>query len=294
MLRRTYVPWLAALCLVPVAAAQFPPFEVIDYPGASATLAFGINDDGDVVGHYRDGQQLWRGFLLRAGEFTTIEYPGAAQTTLFRVNSGGDIAGAYYDGSRKQHGFLLSHGRYATTDVPGAGQPMVYGLNSRGDVTGMYFAPGDSLKHFGFVMAGGRFTTIDFPSPNDMSCGTWIGDSGEVAGHVREANGAYHGYRWTDGRFTLVELPGGEQGQFWDSLYEITAAGDLLGTYSDPQGRQRAFLMRDGAVTTFDVPGARRTRATSMNRSGQVVGMFVDGDGVTHGFRTRMAPPPAP
>ena len=289
---KKYLPTLVALGLAPAAFAQLTNFEVIDYPGSNGTLPYAINDAGDVVGHYKDEKQLWRGFLLRAGQFTTIDFPGAAQTTLYGINAGGDIAGVYNDSSGKQHGFLLSGGTFKTIDVPGADQTMPYGLNSKGDVTGMYFVPGDTTKHYGFAMVDDRFTTIDYPLPNDMSCGTWISDSGEVAGHVQEKNGAYHGYLWKDGKFTLIDLPGIGIGQFWDSIYGINAAGDILGAYTDARGKQRAFLQRKGApATTFDVPGSQRTRATGMNRSGQVVGMFVDGNGVNHGFLTRVAPP---
>jgi parallel beta-helix repeat protein len=288
---KKYLSALVVLGLAQVAVAQLTSFQVIDYPASKGTTAYAMNDAGDVVGTYKDERQLSHGFLLRVGEFTTIDYPGAAGTQLYGVNGGGDIAGVYVDSSGKQHGFLLSHGTFKTIDVPGADQTMPYGLNSRGDVTGMYFLPGDTSKHYGFVMADGRFTTLDYPLPNDMSCGTWISDSGEVAGHVQEKNGAYHGYLWKDGKFTLIDLPGIGTGQFWDSIYGINAAGDILGAYSDARGKQRAFLRRKGAFTTFDMPGSQRTRATGMNRSGQVVGMFVDSNGVNHGFLTQVDPP---
>lgn len=292
---RTCLPALLVLSLAPTAAAQMPAFDVIDVPGSRGTTAYAINDAGDVVGHYRDDRQFWRGFLLRAGQFTTIDVPGATQTTLFGVNTTGAVAGAFYDSTGKQHGFVMNHGTFTTIDFPGAAQTMVYGLNDRGDVTGMYFTIGDSLKHYGFVMIGGHFATLDHPSPNRMSCGTWIGDSGEVEGHVEQTSGAYYGYSWKDGTFTLIDLPGGPKGQFWDGAYGTNAAGDQLGTYSDAQGKQVGFLRRQGAVTTFDVPGSKRTRTTGMNRSGQVVGMFVDSAGVTHGLLTRPTqPPPAP
>ncbi|MEK7405063.1 MAG: hypothetical protein AAB225_08145, partial [Acidobacteriota bacterium] len=199
--------FLVALGLAPAAAAQLTSFGVIDYPGSRGTLAFGINDAGDVVGHYRDERNLWHGLLLKAGRFTTVDFPGADQT-------------------------------------------LVYGLNSSGDMTGMYFAP-DDPKHYGWALIGGRFITIDHPLPNDMSCGTWIGDSGEVAGHVQEKNNAYHGYIWKDGKFTLFEFQRGATWTWWDGPAEINAAGDLLGTYSDARGKQRAFLLRKGAFTTF-------------------------------------------
>ena len=287
---KKYLPALVVLGLAPAAVAQLTSFQTIDYPGSKGTTAYAMNDAGDVVGTYKDERQLSHGFLLRVGQFTTIDYPGAVGTQLYGVNGGGDIAGVYVDSSNKQHGFLLSGGTFKIIDVPGAEQTMPYGLNSNGDVTGMYFLPGDTTKHYGFAMIGGRFTTIDYPLPNDMSCGTWISDSGEVGGHVQEKNGAYHGYRWNDGKFTLIEFPGAKTGQFWDSIYGINSAGDVLGAYSDARGKQRAFLRRKGAFTTFDVPGSQRTRATGMNRSGQVVGMFADSDGVNHGFLAWVAP----
>jgi parallel beta-helix repeat protein len=281
---------LFALGTAPVAIAQLTSFQMIDYPGSQGTLVYAMNDAGDVVGHYKDERLLWHGFLLRAGKFTTLDYPGASQTTLYGVNAAGDIAGVLTDSSNKQHGFLYSRGEFKTIDFPGAEQTMPYGLNSKGDVTGMYFLPGNTSKHLGFAMIDGRFTTIDYPLPNDMSCGSWIGESGEVAGHVQEKNGAYHGYRWVDGKFTLLEFPGSKTGQFWDSIYGINAAGDVLGAYSDARGKQRSFLLRKGAFTTFDVPGSQRTRATAMNNSGQIAGMFVDSGGMNHGFLTRVSP----
>lgn len=287
---KRYLHTLIVLSVAQAAVAQLTNFRVLDYPDSKGTLPYAMNAAGDVVGHYKDARQLWHGFLMRDGRFTTIDYPGAAQTTLYGVNIGGDIAGVYTDGANKQHGFLLSGGNFKTIDVPGADQTMPYGLNSKGDVTGMYFLPGDTTKHYGFAMIGGRFITIDYPLPNDMSCGSWIGDNGEVAGHVQEKNGAYHGYRWLDGQFTLVEFPGSKTGQFWDSIYDINPAGDLLGAYSDARGKQRAFLRRNGVFTTFDVPGSQRTRATAMNSSGQVIGMYVDGGGVNHGFMTWVTP----
>jgi uncharacterized membrane protein len=199
------------------------------------------------------------------------------------VNDRGEVVGAYRDASRQFHGFLLSGGEFKPVEFPGARGTLPFGLNSRGDVTGMYFLPGDE-KHYGFVMTGGTFTSLDHSNPNDMSCAMGVNDSGEAAGHIREANGAYRGYLWKDGKFTLVDVPGASKGQMWDSVYEIGAAGDLLGTYTDATGKQRGYLRRNGTFTPFDAPGARLTRAFGVNRSGQVVGTFQDGSVVTHGF----------
>ena len=276
--------------LAPAALAQLTNFEVIDYPGATATFVYSINDAGDIVGMYQTPDAKRHGFLLRAGRFTTIDYPGASGTWAHAVNAHGDVAGVYADSANMQHGYVLSHGSFKAIDFPGAGQTMIYGVNSKGDLTGMYFAPGDTSKHFGWVLLGGRFLTIDYPSPNNMSCGSWISDDGEVGGHVEEKNGSYHGYIWKAGNFTLIPIEGGTAWQYWDSIYGVNAGGDTLATYTDARGKQRGLLLRKGVPLTFDVPGSQRTRAQAINRSGDVVGLFMDGAGVTHGFRSRVSP----
>ncbi len=284
-----YFPILVALGLAPAASAQLTNFEVIDYPDAVGTVVNGINDAGDIVGAFWMSDLKRHGYLLRDGQYTTIDYPGAAGTAPFRINARGDLAGTYTDSGNKQHGFIFSGGSFQTIDFPGADQTMVYGFNAKGDLTGMYFANGSTTKHFGWARIDGRFFTIDHPLPNDMSCGTWIGDDGEVAGHVQESNGAYHGYTWKDGRFALFEFESGPKWTFWDGPAEISAGGDIFGTYTDARGKQRAFLSRQGVLTTFDMPGSQSTRATAMNRSGQAVGLFVSG-GLNHGFRINVSP----
>ena len=60
-------------------------------PGAKRTVAFGINDAGQIVGDfYRGGDQ---GFLDIGGTFTQIDVPGASWTDAFGINDSGQIVG---------------------------------------------------------------------------------------------------------------------------------------------------------------------------------------------------------
>jgi hypothetical protein len=91
-------------------------FTKIDVPGAAGrTEPFGINPQGDIVGHYfavLNNNIVVRGFLLSKGTFTNIDVnlSGAApgSTIPNGINSQGDIVGSYFDGSGNVHGFLLS------------------------------------------------------------------------------------------------------------------------------------------------------------------------------------------
>lgn len=73
----------------------------------------------------------------------------------------------------------------------------------------------------------------------------------------------------------------------WPSA--ITAAGVVVGSYTDSSGVQHGFLReRNGSFTTFDPPGSTFTTATAINPAGTITGAYNDAAGVTHGFvRTR-------
>jgi hypothetical protein len=81
-----------------------------DPPHSKATLPFGVNDQGWVVGRFFRNQQDQReqGFLfqLRTDRFLVFEYPGAVFTSLNGINNDGLICGRYGDGSGLLHGFL--------------------------------------------------------------------------------------------------------------------------------------------------------------------------------------------
>ncbi len=77
-------------------------YTTLDDPSAThGTLAFGINDAGQIVGYYVDstgnGQH---GFLLSGGIYTTLDDPLATSGTYaFGINAAGQIVGAYLDAS---------------------------------------------------------------------------------------------------------------------------------------------------------------------------------------------------
>src|SRR5713226_7707791 len=76
-------------------AAAAYSFADVNYPGASWTVALGINDSGQIVGFYSDTSGVRHGFLLRAGSYTTIDCPSpyTAQSVAYAVNGSGQIVG---------------------------------------------------------------------------------------------------------------------------------------------------------------------------------------------------------
>ncbi len=78
-------------------------YTTIDFPGAYATTASGINDSGQIVGYYftGDGREGTHGFLLSGGVFTTIDFPSTGTgfrsgTYALGINNSGVVVGRHY------------------------------------------------------------------------------------------------------------------------------------------------------------------------------------------------------
>ena len=92
----------------------------LDYPGATTTQAFGVNDSDEVVGLYQDGTgqtATTHGFTWtpRHG-FQTVDDPhGVGTTTINGVNDEGQLVGFYVDPAGNTDGMLATpeqHGHF--------------------------------------------------------------------------------------------------------------------------------------------------------------------------------------
>jgi len=93
-------------------------YTVFDPPqsGAHTSFANGINDNGVVVGEYRDANLVRHGYIRNLdGTFTSFDDPDAAQLPLSatnlgtiprRINAGGAVAGLYSDTNGVRHAFI--------------------------------------------------------------------------------------------------------------------------------------------------------------------------------------------
>src|SRR6266704_785979 len=123
-MRRQSTLYLLALgCLLGVTSnlvADGGAFTAIDFPGAASTIAWAINNRGDIVGIYTLADKSTHGFGLSGGQFRKIDFPAAGTTSLSGINPQGDVTGTYQSADKVVHGFLLSDGEVTSIDAPGA------------------------------------------------------------------------------------------------------------------------------------------------------------------------------
>ena len=118
-------------------------YTLLDFPGANLTEAVGINDDGQVVGDYRDSAGRFHGFFWDAGLFLTFDvpFPEATLTAPSGINNVGQIVGFYFDNNVSEtfpngraHGFLYDNGVFSSFDVPGASATLPLDINDHGQI----------------------------------------------------------------------------------------------------------------------------------------------------------------
>ncbi len=261
------------------------------------------------------------GLSAKAGEkkttITTFDAPGAGTaaglgTFPSGINAAGEITGFTRDANGARHAFLRDqHGNITIFDDPAAGTCSVscgtigngqgtrgYAIGPAGDIVG-FFTDNSATCH-GFVRApNGAFTQIDAPDAGrgPFPQGTFpseftpmgLNPGGTITGFYVDASSVQHGFvRASNGKITEFDPPG----SILTNPNAIDAPGNITGFYFDANFVGHAFL-RDtkGTFTQIDAPGADSTPGSGNGTfgvglipGGEVEGVYVDPNGVLHGF----------
>jgi hypothetical protein len=115
-MRRRFFVLALLVCSVPVAVFAGGGkyvFTSFDFPGATDTNGYGINNASAIVGDftYTSGGAI-HGFIWSAGNFTQVDVPGALNSTVLSgINDAGTAVGDYNDSPMGYyHGFVFSWG----------------------------------------------------------------------------------------------------------------------------------------------------------------------------------------
>jgi uncharacterized membrane protein len=213
-------------------------FTTIDVPGPSGPLEseiLGINNRGQMVGTYRDAEDVIHGFLLDDGVFTTIDHPDAArETVLFGINNRGQILGGYVDAGGTRRSFLLQRGVFTDFAVPGASRTAGFDLNDRGQVVG-FFVDAVGPGH-GFLLDRGRFTTIDIPDESGPRPTQILGinNRGQMVGAYITAEGFIQNFLMDkNGVVTSIDHPDAvmQPDRSGTALLGINERGEIVGAF---------------------------------------------------------------
>ena len=171
-------------------------FTLISFPGSTDTEAYGINDDGLIVGLYADAAGNTHGFLYDAGKITSFDYPGSDDTEPFGINGDGGVVGTFYAGTPEEAlGFIYYAAIGSFEQMPPAnsqcsidGDCQIMGTNNEGqillwdeDVASLYDQnsgvitplglPVDNVEGPVAINDQGQITGMQICTGSDNACG---------------------------------------------------------------------------------------------------------------------------
>ncbi len=188
---------------------------------AGMSSAFGINDEGSIVGQFTSPGGQTPGFYLRnstSSKFVTINAPSGPNILFAQgVNDFGLIVGFYVGNDGQDHGFIANafkarNGVLTGTpivdpvipNVPGEpGATFVFsqllGVNDAGIAVGYYGDSTTSQHGFVYDTNTGTYTFLDDPAEAfnngvEVTQITGISNSSELTGFYTDANGIAHSF----------------------------------------------------------------------------------------------------
>ena len=145
-------------------------FHQIKIPGFLTTnvSAFGVNDNGDVVGRFVANGTAF-GFLLRNGELTILSFPGAQSgTTPTSINDQGVVVGNFsLSPDDTGHAFMWKDGVFSNVSPPDSTTAVATKISNTGVVVGSYVSSSDFLRH-GYALKNGTYTKIDISNTETL------------------------------------------------------------------------------------------------------------------------------
>jgi hypothetical protein len=101
-------PKTGTVTVINVPGASTVPAALACWGTVAGTVLNGINNSGEISGHFFDTSGLSHGFVLTGGKFIHLDVPGAAQTGGGGINALGQVAGHYSDSSCNNSGFIAT------------------------------------------------------------------------------------------------------------------------------------------------------------------------------------------
>jgi probable HAF family extracellular repeat protein len=212
-------------------------FTIIDYPKATATSPYGINNSGVIVGEFANKKSSNKNFKLNLRDsprssrrYNTIKLENFAPPDFVfggvqGISNSGDMVGFWEDTQGVVHGFILSGNTFTSITFPGSNFTTAYGINTSGTVVGFYQNP----HPHGFIYNNGQFTSVDMPGALYTTLQA-INDNGLMAGigFFKEPSGpgTDHGFLFDGTTFTKIDYPGANSTE----IFGINNQGDIVGT----------------------------------------------------------------
>jgi len=164
---------------------------------------------------------------------------------------------------------------FRAIDYPGADFTAGFSITPSGDIGGVACA-GPSCQ--GFLLQAGTSPVPVTPPGSSSSYVTGIQRGGFLlSGKYNDTTGNVHGYVWDllhPSNFASIDPD--PNGVLDTEVADMNPAGNLAGWYADLSGVAHGYVVVNGVLTSFDLPGATCTAAYGISPGGDLVGTYCD------------------
>jgi probable HAF family extracellular repeat protein len=211
--------------------------------GPYASLAFGINNSGQIVGNSNWGQQSGPlAFLLTGGAMSSLGTFGGLWSDGWDINSSGQVAGTATDVSGSPRAFLYSGGVKQDLGILSqSGDSYAYALNDLGHVVGASTYTNNATNPHAFVYRAGVMQDLGTLGGTD-SLARSINNSGQVVGYATNAGAASRAFLYEATMTNLNSLIQADSGWVLTEARDINNAGQIVGA-GVINGQTHAFLL---------------------------------------------------
>lgn len=253
------------------------------------TVAYDINDSGQIVGYSRDTSGANHAFLRQQnGTMLDLQTLGGTDSYAQAINNSGVVAGYSRNSSGKGRGFIwdATNGMQELSALAG-GVSWATAINDSSQVAGYSYTASGGPSH-AVVWNNGVMTDLNsLLTDARQSWATGINDDGWVVGYYnRYSVTGIYGFLLRGTEFVELGTLGGNC-----QAFGINNSGLVVG-----QSNNQAFVWSNGVIEQLPGLGGHTSLASSVNSQGQIVGYAYDSNFVATAVRwdpiTQTAPVP--
>lgn len=265
----------------PPSQVQTPVYNVTDLGtfGGARSVAFSINNSGQVAGFSQTVDGRSQAFVYTAGALINLGTLGGSDSYAYRISDSGFVIGRANNAAGNNRAFvtILNSSMFDISSLDarlGGSFSAALGVNSLGQVVG-YFHSADAhmaSRNRVFLYSNHQITDLGTFGGADGIV-TAINDSGQMVGSYGTEPEADYAARtafiYSGGKATNLGTLGGKV----TAAAELNNVGQVAGYSQTARGEYHAFIYSAGALTDLGVlPGGTQSFAYAINNSGQVVG----------------------
>lgn len=213
--------------------------------GGRTSIAYAINDQGQVAGAAANGAGKNHAFLYANGVMQDLGTLGGAGSIAYNINNGGQVVGHADTASGADHVFVYADGVMQDLGTMGADQAWGLGINDFGVVVGMTL---DWSQNRAFRYENG--VAQDLGSLDGGVSGAYaVNNAGSIVGFSSINGDGQTGFVWQSGSmYDLNSLIGVNSGWTISDAYDINARGQILVQACHNDGRCNSLLLNPNEV----------------------------------------------